>query len=53
MQASRLTRDKLQRGDIKPWRCKAARNLRCMRLGKFRLISRHYMRGLRYWRAPR
>ena len=49
--AHKLTRDKLQRGDMPKSRSKAGRRLLAVRMGRFRLASRHYMRGLRYWQA--
>ena len=47
----KLIRDKLQRGAMPKSRSKAGRRLLAVRLGRFRLASRHYMRGLRYWQA--
>ncbi len=47
----KLTRDKLQRGAFPKSRSKAGRRLLAVRMGCFRLASRHYMRGLRYWQA--
>ena len=47
----KLIRNKLQRGAMPTSRSKAGRRLLAVRLGCFRLTSRHYMRGLRYWRA--
>lgn len=47
----KLTRDKLQRGPIGQAPNRSALRLRCIRLGRFRLLSRHFMRGLRYWQA--
>lgn len=52
MHLNRLTREKLQRGRLRQSRCKAGFRLQCVRLGQFRLLSRHHMRGRRYWGAP-
>ena len=48
---NKLTRNKLQRGALPKSRSKAGRRLLAVRMGSFRLISCHYMRGLRYWQA--
>lgn len=47
----KLTRDKLQRGAMPTSRSKAGRRLLAVRMGCFRLTSRHRMQGLRYWQA--